>query len=53
MQHVGMKEMYLITFVNVALLLPVFLNEKQFLGLSFEMYYLDKLELPVNHYFSL
>ena len=37
MQHKGMKEMYLINFVNFALLLPVFLNYRQFLGLSFEM----------------
>ena len=26
MQHKGMKEMYLINFVNLALLLPIFLN---------------------------
>ena len=37
MQHKWMKEMYLINFVNFALLLPIFLNKKQFLSLSFEM----------------
>ena len=37
MQHKGTKEMYLINFVNFALLLPVFLNYRQFLSLSFEM----------------
>ena len=26
MQHKGMKEMYLITFVNFSLVLPIFLN---------------------------
>ena len=37
MQHKGMKEMYLINCVNLALLLPVFLNMKQFLSLSFKI----------------
>ena len=32
-----MKETHLINLVNFALLLPKFLNYKQFLGLSFEM----------------
>ena len=36
-QHKGMKEMHLIKFVNFALLLPILLNLKQFLDLSFEM----------------
>ena len=36
-QHKGIKEMYLINFVNLALLMPKCLNLKQFLGLSFEM----------------
>ena len=37
MQHKGMKEIYLINFVIFALLLPIFLNKKKFLGLRFEM----------------
>ena len=37
MQYKEMKEMYLINFVNFALLLPIFLNWKQFLCSSFEM----------------
>ena len=32
-----MKEIHLINFVNFALLLPLFLNKRQFLDLSFEM----------------
>ena len=37
MEYKVMKEMYLINFVNFALLLPLFLNYRQFLDLSFEM----------------
>ena len=45
MQNKGMKEMFLINFVNFALLLPIFLNY------TLKWYYLYKLELPINHYF--
>ena len=47
-----MKEMYLINFVNFALLLPIFLNTKQFLDWALKWYYLHVLAVPVNHYFS-
>ena len=36
MQHKGMKKIHFI-FFSFALFLPIFLNKKQFLGLSFEM----------------
>ena len=36
MQHKGMKEMSLVDLVNLALLMPIFLNMKPFLRQSFE-----------------
>ena len=48
MQHKGMKEMYLINFVDYALLFPLFLNKKQFLswGWSGGVKMLRKLSVP-------
>ena len=49
MQHTGMKEMYLITFVNSL----YYCQYSWIRSSSFEMVLLDRLALPVNCYFSL
>ena len=36
-QHMGMKNMHFINFVNFALLLSIFLNKWQYRGSSFQM----------------